>query len=53
VAAVSFVAYLAAGFIVTAATDYAVAALVTLGIGVALLALSVLAIYLIGKRKKA
>ena len=53
VAAVSFAAYLAAGFIVTAATDYAVAALVTLGIGVALLALSVLAIYLIGKRKKA
>ncbi len=51
-AAVTFVSYLIVGFIVTATTDYAVAALATLGIGIALLSLSVLTIYLIGKKKK-
>ncbi len=52
-AAVSFVAYIIAGFVITSSTSYAVAAAITLGSGVLLLALAVLLILLLNKKKAA
>lgn len=48
---ISFVAYLIAGVIIGSGIGYGGAAIVTLGIGLALLALSVLVIFLIEKKK--
>ncbi|MBE6552757.1 MAG: Na+/H+ antiporter NhaC family protein [Ruminococcaceae bacterium] len=52
-AGISFVAYLIAGFVVGTGLSYAPAAILTLATGIVLLALSILLIFLFGKKKKA
>ena len=52
VAAVSFVSYLIAGAVVATGLSYGIAALVTLGVGIVLLAASIAAIWYFEKRKE-